>query len=119
MFKGLLEKMLKPLGKALAVRMITSEGDKLQASLSAAVLAKGPKAIDDVVDRFQAKMLGAVEGLSFLPGGMKSAIGKAVQEYGDKIQAKAASALASGGISAMNNAIDLLQEELIERVKAL
>lgn len=114
-----LEKLLKPAAKKAAIKLVQLEGDRLQTQVKLALLNQGPDAIDRLFDSWQLRLITGLNFVKFLPGWMRDAAVKIVNEEGDKLQKKAKDAALKGGPEALDLAFDTAQNLIIERINAL
>jgi hypothetical protein len=111
--------LLKPLGRALAIRFVQSEGDILQGRLRIDVIEHGPKAVDSAFDVTQVRIKRGVEKLKFLPEAIKAAIFRIIMDEGDRLQARVRDCVQSGGVVGLDYIFDLSQESIISKIKSL
>ena len=111
--------LLKPIGKSLAGVVIEQEGDRLQANLKIAIGLRGPKAIDSEVDKWQAKLIAALQKVKFLPDSWKSGAEQIIQAHGDQLQEALKQALEKGGLPAIDLVFDSSQAMLLAKINNL
>lgn len=110
---------VKPLGKKLAIAAIQREGDRLQKEVRESFLSKGVVKLDSHFDGWQARLEGWVTACRFIPQSFKEKLAEVIKEEGDKLQAKVREAAENGGPQAIDQAFDLAQAKLIERIERL
>ena len=111
-------KWIKPFWQGLAIELVQSEGDILQASVKKTLEERGPAGIDRLMDEWQARIQRGVRALP-LPEGIESRICEIVLDEGDKLQESLKHAAATGGPAAVDKAFDLAQAAILGKLKAL
>lgn len=112
-------KLLKPAAKKAVIKLVQSEGDRLQRQAREALLHQGPDAIDKLFDAWQLRLIAGLNFIKFLPSFMRDAALNIIQEEGDKLQERAKEAALSGGAGALDLAFDSAQNLITERINAL
>jgi len=118
-FGELLLRLLKPIGKLLAIKFVEAEGDYLQGILKAEVQKHGPSAVDRCFDVSQARVSRGLRALKFLPESVQSRIYSIVMEEGDKLQEKARVVVVEMGIGGIDTLVDATQKAIIAKIQAL
>lgn len=112
-------KLLLGFGKAMALKVVRREGDKLQARLVAEVSSHGPQSIDRLCDQFQLNLIYCVERLGFVPDSICKQIAAAIQEKGDEMQKRLHQEFDERGAGFLNDAFDRAQAALEKHINTL
>ena len=105
--------LLKALGKKLLIKALKFELPKLVAKAKEELAAKGPKALDGLIDNWQAKLVGLVSKAPLLPESLKKELADSLNAKVDGAQVKLNDELLARGPVAL----DLLQDYLLSELE--
>ena len=111
--------LLKPLLKSAAVRIVESEGDRLQEKLKERVGERGPQEIDRVIDKAEAALKARLLNLPFLPESVREELNRILTEHAGRLRSRLKDELASRGLPGIDLACDAAQRLLIAQIEAL
>lgn len=117
--RAFIVRQLKPFAKSALRKALSSECAKLRLSLSERVRREGPVAVDKLFDPLQARLLAALNSARLIPPSIRERAAEAIQEDGDKLQARARLLVRDYGEKGVGMALAEIEELLLARIEAL
>ena len=117
--QALLFRVLKPIIKMVAIRIIQQEGDRLQARVKERVAERGPGEIDRIIDKVEVALKARLLNLPFLPESVRREMDRLLTEHAERLRSRLTGELAAKGMGAVDAVFDGAQALLIAQIEAL